>query len=55
MKSATPDEAEYILTYGAGLFIIIKPNGSKLWRFRYRRESKLHRLSLGSYPIIILS
>lgn len=30
--------------------MIVKPNGSKLWRFRYRREGKLRRLSLGTYP-----
>ncbi|QDK17368.1 DUF4102 domain-containing protein [Leclercia adecarboxylata] len=55
IKSATPGETDYTLTDGSGLFMIIKPNGSKLWRFRYRREGKLRRLSLGAYPLITLS
>ncbi len=55
IKGAPPRETDYTLTDGSGLFMIIKPNGSKLWRFRYRREGKLRRLSLGAYPAITLS
>ncbi|EAA7634073.1 TPA: tyrosine-type recombinase/integrase [Salmonella enterica subsp. arizonae serovar 13,22:z4,z23:-] len=55
IKNAAPGETDYTLSDGSGLFIIIKPQGSKLWRFRYRREGKLRRLSLGAYPEISLS
>ncbi|WP_370635125.1 integrase arm-type DNA-binding domain-containing protein [Leclercia sp. Marseille-Q4284] len=34
IKGAPPRETDYTLTDGSGLFMIIKPNGSKLWRFR---------------------
>ncbi|MGG8282586.1 Arm DNA-binding domain-containing protein [Klebsiella sp. 141240] len=50
IKNAAPKETDYTLTDTSGLFMIVKPNGSKLWRFRYRREGKLRRLSLGTYP-----
>ncbi|MBI0276741.1 tyrosine-type recombinase/integrase [Hafnia alvei] len=55
IKNAQPRDSDYTLSDGSGLFIIIRPGGSKLWRFRYRREGKLRRLSLGSYPDITLS
>jgi integrase len=54
IKNAQPKDTDYTLSDGSGLFIIIRPGGSKLWRFRYRREGKLRRLSLGSYPDITL-
>lgn len=50
IKNAAPTVTDYTLTDASGLFMIVKPNGSKLWRFRYRREGKLRRLSLGTYP-----
>jgi integrase len=33
-----------------GLFILVKPNGSKLWRLKYRFEKKEKSLSFGLYP-----
>jgi integrase len=33
-----------------GLFLLVNPNGSKLWRFRYRFNDKEKLLGLGSYP-----
>ncbi len=38
-----------------GLFILIKPGGSKLWRWRYRFDGKEKLMALGSYPLIGLS
>ena len=35
---------------GNGLFLLIKSNGSKLWRLRYRFNSKYQELALGKYP-----
>lgn len=40
---------------GAGLVVLIKPNGSKLWRYRYSRDSRKQKLSLGSYPELSLA
>ncbi len=33
-----------------GLFLLHKPNGSKLWRFRYWEGGKEKNLALGTYP-----
>lgn len=55
IKNASPTNSDYTLSDGSGLFIIIKPSGSKLWRFRYRRDGKLRRLSLGAYPEVTLA
>ncbi|XXD08746.1 Arm DNA-binding domain-containing protein [Klebsiella sp. R445] len=40
---------------GAGLVVLIKPNGSKLWRYRYSRDGRKQKLSLGSYPELSLA
>ncbi|MEE2729171.1 MAG: integrase arm-type DNA-binding domain-containing protein [Pseudomonadota bacterium] len=39
---------------GNGLFLLVKDNGSKLWRMRYRYNNKHQELALGSYPTIPL-
>ena len=33
-----------------GLYVLVKPNGSKLWRFKYRIRGKEKLLAIGSYP-----
>jgi integrase len=38
-----------------GLFLLINPNGSKLWRLKYRFDGKEKALALGAYPEITLS
>ncbi|WP_241481051.1 tyrosine-type recombinase/integrase [Ruegeria sp. ANG-S4] len=37
-----------------GLFVLTKPNGSKLWRFKYRWLGKEKLLALGKYPDVSL-
>ena len=37
-----------------GLFLLITPNGSKLWRFKYRFEGKEKLLSFGRYDDVPL-
>jgi integrase len=55
IKNAKPQEKEYKLFDGGGLYILIKPNGSKGWRLKYLFERKENRLSLGVYPIVGLA
>lgn len=43
------------LSDGQGLHLLIEPNGSKLWRFRYQFDRKEKMLSLGTYPEIPLA
>lgn len=56
LKHAKPKKKEYNLADGGGLFLRIKPNGSKLWLFNYYRPytKKRTNLSLGSYPSLSL-
>ena len=39
---------------GKGLYLIIKPNGSKLWRFDFRYGNKNLSMSFGIYPEVSL-
>ena len=39
---------------GNGLYLLVKINGSKLWRMRYRFNGKYQELALGQYPTIPL-
>ena len=54
-----PQEKEYTLQDGDGLYLIVRPNGSKVWRFNYYRPGvtpkKRALLSFGSYPDVSLA
>ncbi|WP_312140671.1 integrase domain-containing protein [Pantoea septica] len=54
---AKPQEKDFTLHDGDGLFVLIKTSGKKLWRFRYQRPNSSNRtnLSLGSYPALTLA
>ncbi|MBR0568349.1 integrase arm-type DNA-binding domain-containing protein [Azoarcus sp. L1K30] len=42
------------LTDGAGLYLEVRPNGSKLWRYRYKIAGKENLFALGDYPTVSL-
>jgi integrase len=52
IKSSKPHEKPYKLADGLGMFLLINPNGSRLWRFKYRFGGKEKLLAIGSYPAI---
>lgn len=54
---AKPQEKDFTLHDGDGLFLLVKTSGKKLWRFRYQRpySSSRTNLSLGSYPALTLA
>lgn len=54
-KAAKTKESPYKLFDGGGLFLEVMPNGSKLWRLKYRFLRKEKRISLGAYPIVSLA
>lgn len=54
-NTAQPKEKQYKLSDGGNLFLLVKPNGSKLWRYRYHHSNKEKLLSIGSYPLITLA
>lgn len=53
---AKPQEKDFTLHDGDGLFLLVKTSGKKLWRFRYQRpNSSSTNISLGSYPALTLA
>jgi len=55
IRTARPREKPYKLTDGGGLYLLIQPGGSKLWRMKYRFFGKEKLLSIGRYPEIGLA
>jgi integrase len=55
IKASSPTSKPYHLTDGHGFFMVIQPNGSKLWRWKYRFEGKFRLMALGSYPEVSLA
>lgn len=55
LKSAKPEDKPYKLFDTQGLFILINPNGSMLWRFQYSFQKKRKLLALGAYPDVSLA
>ncbi|MGX5858283.1 tyrosine-type recombinase/integrase [Dyadobacter jiangsuensis] len=55
IKHVQPKEKSFKIFDGAGLFIEVMPNGSKLWRFKYTYHGKEKRISLGQYPTVSLA
>jgi integrase len=43
------------LTDGRGLYLLLHPNGSNYWRFKYRVGGKEKLLALGVYPVVSLA
>lgn len=54
IKNAKPTDKPYKLSDGAGMFLLVKPNGKKYWQMKYRYLGKEKLLSFGAYPIISL-
>jgi len=50
-----PGEKDYKLSDSGGLFMLVTTNGSKLWCFSYRFDTKQKLLSLGQYPVTSLT
>lgn len=50
IKKAEAADRSYKLADGEGLFLLVQPNGSKLWRLKYRYHGKEKLLSFGPYP-----
>lgn len=55
VRSAKPREKNYKITDEKGLFLLVSPNNSKYWRFKYRFNGKEKLLALGVYPDVSLA
>lgn len=54
IKNKKPTDKRKQLADSNGLVLYIMPNGSKLWRYRYRYNGSPKMLSLGEYPTVTL-
>lgn len=54
IRQAKVDDKAIKLVDGNGLHLEVKPNGSKLWRYRYRIAGKENLYAIGEYPAISL-
>ncbi len=52
IRYATKRAKGYKLTNGEGLYLLVRPNGSKLWRMTYRYGGKEKLLSFGAHPAV---
>lgn len=54
VKNAKPKDKQYRIFDGGGLYLLVKPNGSKLWQMKITIDSKPQTLSFGQYPMTSL-
>jgi len=54
IRSAKPRAKAYKLSDSGGLYLEVRPTGSKWWRWKYRYGGKEKRLSMGVYPDVRL-
>ena len=55
VRNAKPRDAQYKLSDGGGLFLLVHSNGGKYWRLAYRFIGKQKTLALGVYPDVSLA
>ncbi len=55
VKNAKPRERAYKMADGAGMYLLVKPNGGRYWRLDYRYRDKHKTLALGVYPEVSLA
>ena len=55
IRNLKPREKSFKVSDFEGLFVLVKPNGSKLWQFKYRMYGKERLLSIGIYPDVTLA
>ena len=55
VKNVKPKKKNFKLADGAGMYLLVQPNGAKYWRLKYRYGKKEKLLALGVYPEISLA
>ncbi len=55
IKKVKPGIKPVKLSDGKGMYLLVNPTGSKLWRWKYRVLGKEKVMSLGSYPDVSLA
>ncbi len=54
IRNAKPADKEYTLADGQALSVVVRPNGTKLWLYRYRFGGKRKNMSFGIFPSVEL-
>ena len=55
IRNAKPKDKPYKVADSQGLYLLVNPRGSKLWRVKYRMNGVERKLALGPYPEITLA
>lgn len=55
VATASPRDNPYKLSDGEGLYLLVKPNGRKVWRLNYRHLGKQRTLTFGTWPEVGLA
>ena len=55
LRGLKPQDKPKKYSDGGGLFLLVNPNGSKLWRLAYRFDGKQKTLAFGAYPPVSLA
>lgn len=55
IRNAKPRQKPYKVSDSKGLYLQVNPQGSKLWRLKYRIHGKERKLALGAYPEVSLA
>jgi len=55
VNKSRPEGKVYRISDGGGLFLEVRPNGSKYWRYNYRFFKKQKTLAIGVYPVVSLA
>lgn len=52
IRNLASREKPFKVSDSAGLYLLLNPGGSRLWRFKYRYNGREKLLALGSYPLV---
>lgn len=55
IRNLKPSAKPFKVSDSQGLYLLVNPNGSRLWYLKYRINRKESRLGLGAYPAISLA
>jgi hypothetical protein len=55
IRNTKPRSKPVKLTDGGGLYLEVRPTGSKLWRYRYRIAGRENLFAVGDYPALGLA
>ncbi|MDC7682224.1 Arm DNA-binding domain-containing protein [Asticcacaulis sp. BYS171W] len=54
IRGLKPTDRDQKVFDGEGLYLLIKRNGSRIWRYKYYHLGKEQLLTFGAYPLVSL-